>query len=74
MATFSSGDAPVLTARENAIVMILGGDPVGQRFIDWNFVSSSKERIAEARADYASGRMKLPDLDNGEFTPLPPPL
>ena len=74
MATFSSGDAPVLTARENATVMILGGDPVGQRFIDWNFVSSSKERIAEARADYAAGRMKLPDLDNSEFTPLPPPV
>jgi redox-sensitive bicupin YhaK (pirin superfamily) len=52
--------------------MALGGEPIGPRFIDWNFVSSSKERINQARADWAAGRMKLPDLDNGEFIPLPP--
>ena len=44
---------------------------VGERFIDWNFVSSSKERIEQAKADWRAGRMKLPDLDNGEFVPLP---
>lgn len=72
MAVFSTGGvAPVLTARENSTVMILGGEPVGQRFIDWNFVSSSKERIEQAKADYVSGRLKLPDIDNQEFTPLP---
>jgi Pirin C-terminal cupin domain len=47
---------------------------VGERFIEWNFVSSSKERIAQAKADWRTGRMKLPDLDNAEFTPLPPDL
>ena len=52
--------------------MALGGEPVGPRYIDWNFVSSSKERIDQAREDWAAGRMKLPDLDNGEFIPLPP--
>jgi hypothetical protein len=52
--------------------MLLGGAPVGERFIEWNFVSSSKERIAQAKADWRAGRMKLPDLDNAEFTPLPP--
>jgi hypothetical protein len=45
---------------------------VGPRFIDWNFVSSSKERLQQARADWQAGRMKLPDLDNQEFIPLPP--
>ena len=45
---------------------------VGQRFIEWNFVSSSKERIEQAKADWRAGRMKLPDLDNQEFIPLPP--
>jgi hypothetical protein len=54
--------------------MILGGEPVGERFIEWNFVSSSKERIAQAKADWRAGRIKLPDLDNAEFTPLPPEL
>src|SRR3546814_14611366 len=52
--------------------MALGGEPVGPRYIDWNFVSSSKERIEPARADWAAGRLKLPDLDNDEFIPLPP--
>ncbi len=71
MAVFSDRASPVIEALETSTIMLLGGDPVGQRFIDWNFVSSSKERIEQAKADYTSGRMKLPDLDNEEFTPLP---
>ena len=71
MVVFGKGDAPVLKALTPAKVMLLGGDPVGERFIDWNFVSSSKERIAEAQADWRAQRMKLPDLDDQEFTPLP---
>jgi redox-sensitive bicupin YhaK (pirin superfamily) len=64
--------APVLfTATETAVMMLLAGEPVGERFIEWNFVSSSKHRIQQAKADWAQGRMKLPDLDNGEFIPLP---
>jgi redox-sensitive bicupin YhaK (pirin superfamily) len=35
-------------------------------------VSPSRERIAQAKADWRAGRMKLPDLDNAEFVPLPP--
>jgi hypothetical protein len=51
--------------------MLLVGAPVGERFIEWNFVSSSRECIAEAKADWQAGRMKLSDLDNKEFVPLP---
>ena len=51
--------------------MLLGGEPIGQRFIEWNFVSSSQERIEQAKADWRAGRMKLPDLDHDEFIPLP---
>jgi hypothetical protein len=51
--------------------MLLGGEPVGERFIDWNFVSSSKERLEQAKADWREGRFKLPDLDDREFIPLP---
>jgi len=58
----------------DAVVMALGGEPVGPRYIDWNFVSSSPERLDQARADWAAGRMKLPDLDHDEFIPLPPKL
>ena len=59
------------TALERSAVMLLGGEPLGARFLYWNFVSSSKERIEQAKADWAAGRMKLPDLDNDEFIPLP---
>ena len=72
MAVLGPGRAVTLSAPVDAVVMALGGEPVGPRYIDWNFVSSSRERIDQARADWAAGRMKLPDLDSGEFIPLPP--
>jgi redox-sensitive bicupin YhaK (pirin superfamily) len=71
MLVFGSGEKPVINARTPAIVMLLGGEPLGERYIEWNFVSSSKERIEQAKADWRAGRMKLPDLDNSEFIPLP---
>lgn len=71
MLVFRAGQPVLFEARTAAIVMLLGGEPVGPRFIDWNFVSSSKERIEQAKADWRAGRMKLPDLDNKEFIPLP---
>ena len=74
MAVLARGKAATITAIGDSVVMALGGEPVGPRYIDWNFVSSSKERIDQAREDWAAGRMKLPDLDNGEFIPLPPKI
>ena len=71
MLVFKPGQPVVFTAVTPAIVMLLGGEPVGPRFIDWNFVSSSKERIDQAKADWKAGRMKLPDADDQEFIPLP---
>lgn len=72
MAVLTPGKAATISALSNAVVMALGGEPVGPRYIDWNFVSSSKERIKQARADWQAGRIKLPDLDDKEFIPLPP--
>lgn len=60
-----------LLALEHSTVMILGGEPIGERFIYWNFVSSSKDRLAQAAADWQAGKMKLPDADDAEFIPLP---
>jgi redox-sensitive bicupin YhaK (pirin superfamily) len=71
MAIFSAGKPAELKATELSTVLALGGEPLGRRFIEWNFVSSSKERIEQAKADWRAGRMKLPDLDHGEFIPLP---
>jgi len=71
MAIFSADSDAVVQATTSSVLMMLGGAPIGERFIDWNFVSSSRERIAQAKADWSAGRMKLPDLDNKEFVPLP---
>jgi redox-sensitive bicupin YhaK (pirin superfamily) len=62
---------PVVTAVTDAEVMLLGGEPLGTRYLEWNFVSSSRERIEQAKADWRAGRMKLPDADHDEFIPLP---
>jgi redox-sensitive bicupin YhaK (pirin superfamily) len=70
MVVFAPGDAR-MTALEPSTVMLLGGEPLGPRYIEWNFVSSRKERIEQAKADWRAGRMKLPDLDHDEFIPLP---
>jgi hypothetical protein len=71
MLVFSGKDPVLFTATTPAVVMLLGGEPIGERFIEWNFVSSSKERIEQAKADWRAGRLKLPDLDHDEFIPLP---
>ncbi len=76
MAVFAPGAGSaageVVTARRPSVVIALGGEPVGPRFLEWNFVSSSKERIQQAKADWRAGRMKLPDLDHDEWIPLAP--
>ena len=71
MLVFSKGTPASLEALAPTVLMALGGEPLGERYIEWNFVSSSPERIEQAKADWRAGRMKLPDLDHGEFIPLP---
>ena len=71
MLVFSPGAEARLRASRGATVMLLGGESIGERFIEWNFVSSSRERIARAKADWRAGRMKLPDSDRDDFIPLP---
>lgn len=71
MAVLARGAMPAITAVESSIVMLLGGEAVGPRHIWWNFVSSSQERIEQAKADWQAGRIQLPVDDNQEFIPLP---
>ncbi|RAJ97805.1 hypothetical protein LX87_02710 [Larkinella arboricola] len=68
---FTPGIDPILVAREATTLMLLGGEPLGERFIWWNFVSSRKERIEQAKADWQAGRIALPPNDDKEFVPLP---
>lgn len=71
MIVFSKGSEPVIRALEKTTLMLLGGEPLGERFIWWNFVSSRRERIEQAKADWKEGRIILPPNDNQEFVPLP---
>lgn len=68
----SSGDAVTLCARHSARVILLGGERFATpRFIWWNFVSSSHERIDSAKRQWAEGRFASVPGES-EFIPLPP--
>ena len=71
MAVLKPGKDVVVSANAASTIMVLGGDPIGKKFMLWNFVSSSKDRIEQAREDWKKGRMKLPYGDDQEFTPFP---
>jgi redox-sensitive bicupin YhaK (pirin superfamily) len=71
MLVFDKGVDPLIRATENTTLMLLGGEPLSERFIWWNFVSSRKERIEQAKEDWKQGRIVLPPNDNHEFIPLP---
>lgn len=71
MLVFTKGSDPLILAKQDTTLMMLGGEPVGERFIWWNFVSSRKERIEQAKEDWKQGRIILPPNDNHEFIPLP---
>jgi redox-sensitive bicupin YhaK (pirin superfamily) len=68
---FRPGDAIALRAVSDARLMLLGGDPMdGPRHIWWNFVSSRKDRIEQAKADWAAARFDTVPGES-EFIPLP---
>lgn len=68
---FTPGVDPLIHAMEEATLMLLGGEPLGHRYIWWNFVSSRKDRIEQAKEDWKQGRIILPPNDNATFIPLP---
>ncbi len=68
---FRPGDRITVTATRPARMMFLGGTALeGPRHIWWNFVSSSKERIEQAKADWKAGRFAHVPNEH-EFIPLP---
>ena len=71
MLVFTKGTDPLILAKEHTTLMLLGGEPLGERFIWWNFVSSRKERIEQAKEDWKQGRIILPPNDDKEFVHLP---
>lgn len=71
MAVLTADDSLTVTATTDTRLALIGGERLGERFIDWNFVSSSKERIQQAREDWEAGRFDTVPGDDEEFIPLP---
>jgi redox-sensitive bicupin YhaK (pirin superfamily) len=69
LAVLEAGAAPRLEG--NGRAMLLGGDPVGERFIWWNFVHSDSERIEQAKADWSEQRFPVVPGDHDPWVPLP---
>jgi len=71
MLVFAAEATPRLAARENARLLVLAGEPLdGIRYLWWNFVSSRKERIAQAAEDWRARRYAAIPGET-EFIPLP---
>lgn len=67
MAIAKAGAYLEIRAKEEARVMLLGGKPLGRRYIFWNFVSSSKERLEQAKHEWRPG----PRTESARFLPIP---
>jgi redox-sensitive bicupin YhaK (pirin superfamily) len=69
---FKPGDEIVISSEPGAHFMLFGGASLGsKRYIWWNFVSSSKERIEQAKHEWKTGRFDIVPGDEEEFIPLP---
>lgn len=69
---FRPGDEIVVSSEGGAHFMLFGGASLGsKRYIWWNFVSSSKERIEQAKEEWKTGRFDIVPGDEQEFIPLP---
>ncbi|MBY6185922.1 pirin family protein [Marinobacter hydrocarbonoclasticus] len=71
MAILEADEGVHVRADRDSLIALIGGEAMTPRYMDWNFVSSRKERIAQARADWQAGRFDRVPGDEKEFIPLP---
>ncbi len=71
MAVLTTSDKVEVEAITDSRLALIGGKSIGNRFIEWNFVSSRKERIEQAKLDWKEGRFAKVPGDEEEFIPLP---
>jgi hypothetical protein len=71
MAVLEDGETAELLAISDAQIAVIGGEKFSERFVEWNFVSSRKARIEQAREDWRAGRFPPVPGDEEEFIPLP---
>lgn len=71
MAVLENNTAPVVYASRDSRIAIIGGEKMTERYIEWNFVSSRKSRIEQAKDDWRNQRFAKVAGDEDEFMPLP---
>lgn len=71
MAVLNGGEITITATEDDTRIAMIGGEHMGQRFIDWNFVSSRQERIEQAKDDWREQRFEKVPGDAEEFIPLP---
>lgn len=71
MVILSSADNVVINATADSRIALIGGEKIGKRYIEWNFISSRKERVEQAKRDWQAGAFPKVIGDEDEFIPLP---
>lgn len=71
MAVLENQEVRITATKDNTQIALIGGENIGPRFIDWNFVSSRKERIEQAKDDWRAQRFAKVPGDEEEFIALP---
>jgi len=71
MVILSAADGVVIEAAEESRIALIGGEKMAKRYIEWNFISSRKERIEQAKQDWRAGNFPTVVGDEEEFIPYP---
>ncbi|GAB58002.1 pirin family protein [Rheinheimera nanhaiensis] len=71
MIILSDADGVTVTALQPTTIVLIGGEKISKRYMEWNFISSRKERIEQAKRDWVEGKFPIVPGDEDEFIPLP---
>ena len=71
MVILTAADNVIIESTADSRVALIGGEKIGKRFIEWNFISSRKERVEQAKRDWQAGNFPKVVGDEDEFIPLP---
>lgn len=71
MIILSDSDGITVTALQPTTIVLIGGEKISKRYMEWNFISSRKERIEQAKRDWLEGAFPAVPGDEDEFIPLP---
>jgi hypothetical protein len=71
MVILSEAEGVLIEATADSRITLIGGKNLGPRFIEWNFISSRKERVEQAKQDWLAGKFPKVVDDEIEFIPLP---